>query len=290
MATVALVQYTTLSLATGSKSETSGAVIFAARCQSCHSISAGVKGSFGPNLSNIGRDAASRRDELNASEYLLESIIKPEAYRHPGIDGHMPVGTAAGLSASEVRELITYLGSLGASVDTSAANALSIDTNLLTPKRAVDADLVLLQKGETLFFYTLNCGACHSIQDQPGGNLIGPSLADAGRFSPEYVSSSIREPSSEFAVGWRDATIKMSTSETINGRLLLEEDTSISLLTRDSSNYPVIRKIDRKNISDINYSDVSRMPAYKLTAEDEAAIVAFLGFQETAGSDVVQHQ
>lgn len=61
------------------------AVVNAAGCQACHTIPnvPNAVGQIGPDLTNIGTEAATRRDGYSAEEYIRESIVEPEAFTAP---------------------------------------------------------------------------------------------------------------------------------------------------------------------------------------------------------------
>jgi nitrite reductase (NO-forming)/hydroxylamine reductase len=61
------------------------AIVTKGTCNACHVIPGieGAIGMVGPNLSNIGVDAATRIEGYTAEEYLRESIMNPNAFIAP---------------------------------------------------------------------------------------------------------------------------------------------------------------------------------------------------------------
>jgi cytochrome c peroxidase len=90
-------------------------------CGSCHVIPGipGARGQVGPDLSNIGAEAAQRRPGYTALEYLKESILDPEAFLAPQCPagacppGVMPSNFGETLSPEELELILNYLSALG---------------------------------------------------------------------------------------------------------------------------------------------------------------------------------
>lgn len=87
-------------------------------CTACHTIPniPNAVGQVGPNLSNIGVEAATRREGYTAQEYIRESLEEPNAFTAPEcplgpcVAGTMPQLT---LNDSEIDLLVNYLSTLG---------------------------------------------------------------------------------------------------------------------------------------------------------------------------------
>lgn len=87
-------------------------------CIACHTIPdvPGAVGVVGPNLSNIGVDAATRIDGYSAEEYIRESLVEPNAFTAPECPtGPCPPGAMPMLilEQSEFDTLVNYLATLG---------------------------------------------------------------------------------------------------------------------------------------------------------------------------------
>ncbi len=86
-------------------------------CNACHTIPGvpGAVGIVGPNLANIGANAATRIAGYSAEQYLHESIVNPNAFVAPQCPfgsctaGSMPATLAQTLSGDEIETLISYL-------------------------------------------------------------------------------------------------------------------------------------------------------------------------------------
>lgn len=100
----------TPALAVGSL-EAEGSALFSGkgRCAACHSLSTDTV-IVGPSLAGIATQAESRIEGLTASEYLEESILRPDAYRPPGFENQqMDTSLAKQLTVEEVEALVAFL-------------------------------------------------------------------------------------------------------------------------------------------------------------------------------------
>lgn len=89
-------------------------------CLGCHIIPdiPGAVGAVGPDLTGLGRIAATRLDGYTAEEYIRESIMDPDAYIAPEcptgacIAGLMQPSFGASLSNTELALVVDYLAQL----------------------------------------------------------------------------------------------------------------------------------------------------------------------------------
>jgi cytochrome c oxidase subunit 4 len=86
----------------------------ATACYTCHTISGlSETGLLGPDLTNIGADAATRQPGVSAEEYLRQSIVEPESFIAEGveraIEGLMLPALTAGLTDEDVDALVAFL-------------------------------------------------------------------------------------------------------------------------------------------------------------------------------------
>lgn len=96
------------------------AIVTKGTCGACHVIPGidGAGGMVGPDLSNIGTAAETRIDGYSAEEYLLESILDPNAFIAPEcpagdcLPGLMLPNLADLLTTEEIDTLVSYLVTL----------------------------------------------------------------------------------------------------------------------------------------------------------------------------------
>lgn len=100
--------------------ETVAAIVTKGTCGACHVIPGidGAGGMVGPDLSNIGTVADTRIEGYSAEEYLLESIVDPNAFIAPEcpagdcLPGLMLPNLADLLTTEEIDTLVGYLVTL----------------------------------------------------------------------------------------------------------------------------------------------------------------------------------
>lgn len=81
-----------------------------AGCGACHTINGISTGVVGPNLTNIGEVAATRRDDMAAREYIRQSILAPNAFVVEGFAANiMPQNFQDLLSEPDLEALIEFL-------------------------------------------------------------------------------------------------------------------------------------------------------------------------------------
>lgn len=93
------------------------AIVTKGTCNACHTIAGvpGAVGVIGPNLSNIGTDAATRIPGYSAEQYIHESIVNPNAFIAPKCPfgsctpGAMPATLAQTLTPEEIQTMVDYL-------------------------------------------------------------------------------------------------------------------------------------------------------------------------------------
>ncbi len=84
-------------------------------CNTCHRIEGISDGLVGPDLTNIGTDAATRKPGMSAAEYLAESITDPEGFMCPqevprcGTPGLMTHAITENLTGEQVDALVEFL-------------------------------------------------------------------------------------------------------------------------------------------------------------------------------------
>ena len=231
--------------------------VFAQRCASCHSMDREDAARIGPNLFAIGVDGATRRAGLSAPEYVLESILDPEAVIAPGWQRGMPRRLTNGLEKDVVRGLVALLCSQSAEVDARAIAALEVpdpgpeDAPIAIGRaRAELAMQALEEKGK--------CLQCHSLYNEAESRLAAPSLFHAGLADPEQLRESIVEPSKVVAPAYRSSNVFLrqgsveavryvvQTDDVLQGykvenQRLLAVEIPVSKIQKDGSGQPLVR-------------------------------------------------
>jgi cytochrome c2 len=165
-------------------------------CEICHRI--GQKGTRAPDLAGVGQRAAQRKPGMNAKAYLLESLIKPQAYVVEGYPPIMPEvdKPPIALNRSEVWALIAFLQSQGGTVDVTlndvpssvgaAAGGGAAPAEVKLPGDPAAGALVFQGKG--------TCIACHKA-GKIGASPVGPDLSQIAKIqTPDYIMKKILDP------------------------------------------------------------------------------------------------
>lgn len=78
-------------------------------CGGCHTIQGVSAGTIGPNLTQIGETAATRKEGFSAEDYIRESILSPKAFVVEGFQPLMPQNYGEQLSQQELDDLVAFL-------------------------------------------------------------------------------------------------------------------------------------------------------------------------------------
>ena len=96
----------------GSPADAGRQVFLTAGCTACHTIDTipQARGNVGPNLTQVGSRAGTRKPGMSAEDYLKESVLQPDAFIAPGYTNDMPAGLVS--AGPNVDNLIAFLSSL----------------------------------------------------------------------------------------------------------------------------------------------------------------------------------
>jgi mono/diheme cytochrome c family protein len=163
-------------------------------CEICHRI--GQPGTRAPDLAGIGARAATRKPGMSAKQYLIESLLQPNAYVLAGFPPIMPAVDKApiSLNRSEVWALTAFLESLGSTVDVTLND---IPASVGAGGGAAPAEVKVPgdpKAGKTVFLGKGGCLACHKAGDIPG-TPVGPDLSQIAKIqTPDYIMRKIIDP------------------------------------------------------------------------------------------------
>lgn len=263
-----------------------------AQCYQCHKIGQKGKGLRGPDLRDIGFRANIRAQKLGLSsgtEYLIQSIAKPDAYIVPGYTNDMALvyQPPINLNVEEIKAIIAYLQSQGGEVDTWA---IDIDKDMLPPPPKYNPfQIGNAQKGAVLF-KEAGCVSCHTVGTHKSTSA-GPDLSEIGAYRDwRWLSQSILDPNAEIGVNWRYATLVVKTKgrgfrrkKTVMGFIRKNTTREVKLLVAPG----VIKTFPKSQIEKIILSKTSKMPSnYSeiMTFKQIADLVSYLQSLKRKGS------
>ncbi|HTQ38142.1 MAG TPA: c-type cytochrome [Pirellulales bacterium] len=264
-----------------------GHQIFQNRCAGCHVVDTDDRRQLkGPSLEKIGEIAASRRPPMAALSYILESVVKPDAYIVPGYSNEMPQSAAGGITKEQLRSLIAFLGSRGADVDVKTLTSLDMPDPLREKPPAGLIRLSKLENGLTLFDGKAKCATCHGLikDDNNELNLIAPNLSDAGDVPREQLIQKLRDPTKHLVRGYETSVILLADGRSKVGRILRKDSKRLWLATIASDGHVQVEMVPMEAIEpdsekpSIIQQSQSIMPNYSsfLSTEEIEAIAEFL--------------
>lgn len=259
-----------------------GLVHFREHCAGCHALSRRWGAQMGPNLERIGVEAGSRRPGTSGLEYLVESLLDPDAFRAPGASGSMPAGAAASLEDDELRDLLALLATTGGQEATP--ELLEEIARFELPERRVVApppppsDLSALQRGEAIFRGKGACASCHALAVEPGADWRAPTLQKVGVLGGEALRRAIETPSADIHPGYASVVATGPGGETRSGRLARQTPTDAVVLGVDDTGRRRGWALPTTGPDawTLAVSDRSAMPAMPLSPDELDDLVAFL--------------
>ncbi len=268
------------------------------KCSTCHaagsrgaSIRGPNQGESGPLGMPIGARAVERAREraqalgrpFTATEYLVESVVDPGAYVVQGYKNEMPNPTRPPISLKpdEVRAVVTYLQSLGGTVDLATITLPAGLTARASQAGSAEEVRPYLpgdpKKGEALFFdpdSNAGCGKCHRVGDRGGG--VGPELTHvAGTRDLKFIVESILEPSKQIASGYEPILVITKEGQYLTGIIKREDASTIEIV----DNQGQVQKVSKDRIQQRAPQKTSLMPENFreiLTVEEFHDVLAFL--------------
>ena len=166
-------------------------------CEICHRI--GQKGTRAPDLAGVGARAGKTKPGMDAKQYIIESLLHPQAYV---VEGYPPIMPAIdkppiGLNRSELWALTAFLESQGGTVDVKLDDIPQSAGPQAGGGAAAPAEVKLpgdAKAGEALFQGKAGCIACHKA-GKIGASPVGPDLSQISKIqTPDYIMKKILDP------------------------------------------------------------------------------------------------
>jgi mono/diheme cytochrome c family protein len=165
-------------------------------CEICHRI--GQKGTRAPDLGGIGSRAGKTKPGLSAKQYIIESLLQPQAFIVEGYPPIMPTidKPPIGLNRSELWALTAFLESQGGTVDVTLDD-IPKTAGSSGGGGAAAAEIKMPgdpKAGEAVFAGKGGCFACHT-GGKVGAGKVGPDLSQIAKIqTPDYIMKKILDP------------------------------------------------------------------------------------------------
>ena len=227
-----------------------GKVIFNGKgsCYSCHTLNPSAPPGRGPDLTDIGAHAATRKPGMGARAYLIESLYDPSAFLIHGYGRIMTPAWRPPLSLSnlEIEAVIAFLQSQGGDVNLTPFEP---PIDIQTVAREMEARPLVhaadAKRGAEVFVNVAKCIACHDVdgikkpEDQTLDDGVevfpGPDLTDiAALNSIGYIEESILKPNVEIVRGYGVASVAAGGT-VFQGTLILQDSKKIVLRIEEST-------------------------------------------------------
>jgi mono/diheme cytochrome c family protein len=159
------------------------------------------KGTRAPDLAGVGARAGKRKPGMSAKAYLIESLLDPGAYLVEGYPAIMPRidRPPIGLNRSELWALVSFLESLGGTVDVKLEDIPKDAGAVAGGGGGPAADFKLPgdpKAGQAVFMGKGACIGCHKA-GSIGASPVGPDLSQIAKIqTPEYIMAKILNPAS----------------------------------------------------------------------------------------------
>ena len=266
------------------------------RCFTCHSIGGQGSAVRGPNQGQFGEkfplpiglravERARERTEQTGIEYtrtdyLIESVAKPDAYVVDTYKNEMAIVYAPPISLNlkEIKAVVSYLQSQGGDVDIE-----SIEQPTELAGRYYDRIAAASAagggdpgNGEEMFVDT--CSDCHKLKGEGGD--IGPDLSTISDKGLKFISESILRPAKKITPGYE--TYVVVDNEGLKTIGLKTRDTATEVdITMATGEVVTIAKSDIKEIeqdegASVMPDDLTEM----LTVKDYQDVLAYMMMQK----------
>ena len=209
-----------------------GRDLFRAHCGSCHFAKMGFPAHHGPNLHEIGRTGARRREKMSAPAYILESVLDPSAYVAPSSRPGMPQNVAAELAPEQLRNIIGFLSGRGAHPDYEEIAALEIPDRRPKTQDATVVRRADMEHAVELMRTKAGCLHCHSQYHTPESKVFSPGIFHVGLTDRQLVRESISNPNRQIKAGFHAANVVLKNGKILTGRLLTRNSQYLLLSVR----------------------------------------------------------
>lgn len=265
------------------------------QCSTCHKVGGEGSATRCPDHEGVFATAIKRMEETGDTspmEYLVRSIVEPQAYIVKGYGKIMPkvFDPPIMLSREKILAVLAYLQSLGGEEDIDAVmkfkdmipeGGKGEQEKPWVPPIVADA-----AAGEKLFFDTngpAGCVKCHTIMNR--GNTVCPNLNGIGAVQkPEYFVESVLQPSAVIVNGYETVLLEDTYGVIYSGIIKRDTEDEIDIAVDEGGAEISIITIPKDEIEQMAKQEVSMMPgnfSEMLSTKQLYDIVTFLISQKS---------
>lgn len=267
------------------------------RCFTCHSLGdqgSAVRcpnlGQFGekfllPVGARAGQRAKQRSEETGqhytVTDYLVESLAKPDAYLVEGYKNEMAIVYAPpiSLNLNEIKAVISYLQTQGGELDLDAINNPSELAQTYYNRIAAASAAGGGDPGNGEEMYVDNCSDCHRLGDEGGD--IGPDLSAIAGKGLKFISESILFPAKKITEGYETWSVVTKAEGRQHIGLKSRETATEVDITKATGEVVTIAKSDIKEMTlDEAASVMPQDLTEALTVKDYQDVLAYLMMQK----------
>ena len=208
---------------------------FRDHCGACHIVEKGISTHHGPNLYDFGKIAGTRRPGLTAAQYVLQSVLDPEAFVAAENRHGMPRNLASHLTESELRDIVAFVVSSGAAADYREISQLPIPAvPASTERRVVRRDEMEL--AERVLRERAGCLQCHSLYRNAEYMVYAPALFSVGLSDADYLRESIVDPNKVVSPYHRWVNVVLTSGSVVSGKLVGQSPERLLIVKRSEAN------------------------------------------------------
>ena len=266
------------------------------RCYTCHSIGGQGSAVRGPNQGQFGEkfplpigaravERAMERseetgEEYTATDYLVESLAKPDAYLVEGYKNEMAIVYAPpiSLSLNDIKAVISYLQSQGGDLDLESIEQPSEIASTYYARISAAGAAGGGDPGAGEEVYADNCEECHQLKGE--GGEVGPPLDGISAKGLKFITDSILRPAKKITEGYETYRLVDNEGRRHVGLKTRDDGTEIDI-TKATGEVVTVAKSDIKELEQDEAA--SLMPedlTEAMTVKDFQDVQAFMMLQK----------
>lgn len=266
------------------------------RCYTCHSLGGQGSAVRCPNLGQFGEKfplaigsramerAKERSDETGehytATDYLVESLAKPDAYLVEGYKNEMAIVYAPPISLTldDIKAVISYLQSQGGDLDMEAIETPSEVAAKYYARIAAASAAGGGDPGAGEEVFADNCGECHQLKGE--GGEIGPPLDGISAKGLKFITDSILNPSKKITEGYETYRLVDNEGRRHVGLKTRDDGTEIDITKANGEVITVaksdVRELEQDEAASVMPEDLTEA----ITVKDFQDVQAFMMLQK----------